>query len=161
PDTPTDTETGSFAKDENTIVFGAVPDQAVAQNLNQPLADYIAKITGKDVEYYQATDYAALIEATIAGNVDVAFLSGFTYYVPPESGPATTPSAAAVTEEGADPGYYSVAIANESSSATKLEDFAGKNVCFVSETSTSGRLFPLSMLQGAGVEPESYTTVIA
>jgi phosphonate transport system substrate-binding protein len=69
----------SFAVDENTLVFGVVPDSVDTETNYQPLMDYIAQDTGKEVEYHESTDYSALIEASIAGKIDVASFSGFTY----------------------------------------------------------------------------------
>ena len=145
-------ESGAFAVDSNTLVFGAVPDQADSETNWQPLMDYIAKETGKTVKYQQSTDYAALIEAAVAGKIDVGSFSGFTYVTAKKNGAGLTPVSSIVTEEGAKPGYYSEAIVPANSSITKLSEFKGKKVCFVAPTSTSGFLFPSYSLKKAGVE---------
>ena len=72
-------ESGKYAVNSDTLVFGAVPDSAATETNYQPLMDYIAEKTGKKVTYQQSTDYAALIEASVAGKIDVASFSGFTY----------------------------------------------------------------------------------
>jgi phosphonate transport system substrate-binding protein len=145
---------GTFASgDENTLIFGVVPDTESTQNNWEPLAQYIEIVTGKTVDYFEAADYTALIEASIAGKVDVAAFSGFTYYNAWKNGAEITPFSAVVTGDLTEPGYYSVAIANPDAGISSLEDFAGKDICFVSETSTSGRLFPSKALKEAGVDP--------
>ncbi|MUG03849.1 phosphate/phosphite/phosphonate ABC transporter substrate-binding protein, partial [Bacillus tequilensis] len=47
-DAPADSA-GGFAVDENTLVFGVVPDSVDTETNYQPLMDYIAKQTGKEV----------------------------------------------------------------------------------------------------------------
>lgn len=162
--TPTDsttTEEGTYASgDSNTLVFGVVPDTESTQNNWEPLGQYIGIITGKEVDFFEAADYTALIEASIAGKVDVAAFSGFTYYNATKNGAEITPFAGQLTGDLKEPGYYSVAIANPSAGIAELTDFAGKNICFVSETSTSGYLFPSKALLEAGVDPAADITPV-
>lgn len=151
---------GGFAVDENTLVFGVVPDSVDTETNYQPLMDYIAEITGKTVEYHESTDYAALIEAAVAGKVDVASFSGFTYVTATNNGAKLTPISSIVTEEGQEPGYYSQAIVPADRDISSIEDFAGKKVCFVDPSSTSGYLFPSYNLLEAGIDPETDITPV-
>lgn len=153
-------EEGTFAVDSSTLVFGVVPDSADTQTNYQPLMDYIAKETGLTVQYKESTDYAALIEAAVAGKIDVASFSGFTYVTAVKNGAELTPISSIVTKEGQEPGYYSEAIVPTGSSISTLEEFKGKKVCFVSPTSTSGYLFPSYNLLKAGVNPETDITPV-
>ncbi len=149
-----------FAVDENTLVFGVVPDSVDTETNYQPLMDYIAEITGKTVEYHESTDYAALIEAAVAGKVDVASFSGFTYVTATNNGAKLTPISSIVTAEGQEPGYFSQAIVPADSDIDSIEDFAGKKVCFVDPSSTSGYLFPSYNLLEAGIDPKSDITPV-
>jgi len=149
-----------FAVDENTLVFGVVPDSVDTETNYQPLMDYIAQITGKTVEYHESTDYAALIEAAVAGKVDVASFSGFTYVTATNNGAKLTPISSIVTAEGQEPGYYSQAIVPVGSDIMSLEDFKGKKVCFVDPSSTSGYLFPTYNLLKAGIDPKTDITPV-
>ncbi|MGI5176295.1 phosphate/phosphite/phosphonate ABC transporter substrate-binding protein [Dactylosporangium sp. CA-152071] len=151
---------GKFAKDSGTLVFGVVPDTASTQQNYKPLEDYIAKISGLKVEYRESSDYAALIEAAVSGKVDIASFSGFTYVTAKNNGAKITPFASIITKKGQEPGYYSEAIAPESSSISKIEDFKGKKVCFVSQTSTSGYLYPSYNLLKAGIDPTKDVTPV-
>ncbi|MDN3442700.1 phosphate/phosphite/phosphonate ABC transporter substrate-binding protein [Microbacterium sp. APC 3901] len=152
--------TSGFAVDENTLVFGVVPDSVDTETNYQPLMDYIAEITGKSVEYHESTDYAALIEASVAGKVDVASFSGFTYVTATNNGAKLTPISSIVTEEGQEPGYYSQAIVPAESDISSIEDFKGKKVCFVDPSSTSGYLFPSYNLLEAGIDPKTDITPV-
>lgn len=149
-----------FAVDENTLVFGVVPDSVDTETNYQPLMGYIAEITGKTVEYHESTDYAALIEAAVAGKVDVASFSGFTYVTATNNGAKLTPISSIVTEEGQEPGYFSQAIVPAGSDIKSLEDFKGKKVCFVDPSSTSGYLFPSYNLLKAGIDPKTDITPV-
>ncbi|MGW9113051.1 PhnD/SsuA/transferrin family substrate-binding protein [Microbacterium sp. NPDC055683] len=148
--TSTDSE-GTFATDEDTIVFATLPDHEGADQDAQPIADWIAEITGKTVEFFPATDYTAVVQGLAADQIDVAQISAFTYYQSQNAGAEITPIGAQITEEGAAPGYYSVAVKNPASDAASLEDFADQPVCFVNPTSTSGFAVPMGSLLEAGV----------
>lgn len=149
-----------FAVDSSTLVFGVVPDSVDTETNYQPLMDYIAQETGKTVEYHESTDYAALIEAAIAGQIDVASFSGFTYVTATNNGAELTPISSIVTEEGQEPGYYSEAIVPKGSDIASIADMKGKKVCFVDPSSTSGYLFPSYNLIEAGLDPEADVTAV-
>ncbi|KQM81967.1 phosphate/phosphite/phosphonate ABC transporter substrate-binding protein [Agromyces sp. Leaf222] len=158
--TSTSGDTASFAVDENTLVFGVVPDSVDTETNYQPLMDYIAQETGKTVEYHESTDYAALIEAAVAGKIDVASFSGFTYVTAKNNGAEITPVSSIITAEGQEPGYYSQAIVPKGSDITDLAGFEGKKVCFVDPSSTSGYLFPSYNLLEEGIDPETDVTPV-
>jgi phosphonate transport system substrate-binding protein len=151
---------GKFAKDAGTLVFGVVPDTAATQQNYAPLQEYIGKISGLKVEYRESSDYAALIEAAVSGKVDIASFSGFTYVTAKNNGAKITPFASIITKQGQEPGYYSEAIAPANSTISKIEDFKGKKVCFVSQTSTSGYLYPSYNLLKAGIDPTKDVTPV-
>jgi phosphonate transport system substrate-binding protein len=155
-----DTASSGYAVDSDTLVFGVVPDSADTETNYQPLMDYIAQETGKTVEYHESTDYAALIEAAIAGKIDVASFSGFTYVTATNNGAELTPISSIVTAEGQEPGYFSQAIVPTDSDIESLADFAGKKVCFVDPSSTSGYLFPSYNLLQEGIDPETDVTPV-
>ena len=159
-DAAADASGGTFAVDENTLVFGVVPDSVDTETNYQPLMDYIAAETGKTVEYHESTDYAALIEAAVAGKIDVASFSGFTYVTATNNGAALTPISSIITEEGQEPGYFSQAIVPKGSDITDLAGFEGKKVCFVDPSSTSGYLFPSYNLLNEGIDPEADITPV-
>ncbi|WP_203135881.1 PhnD/SsuA/transferrin family substrate-binding protein [Microbacterium sp. JZ31] len=147
---------GTFAQDENTIVFATLPDHEGADQDAQPIADWVAEITGKEVQFFEATDYTAVVQGLAAGQIDVAQISSFTYYQSQAAGAEIEPIGAQITAEGEPAGYYSVAIKKAGDPTASLEEYAGQKVCFVNPTSTSGRAIPTAALMDAGVEvPES------
>jgi phosphonate transport system substrate-binding protein len=163
--TPTTTETpaadaGTFASgDENVLVFATLPDHEGADQDAQPIADWIAEVTGKEVRFFEATDYTAVVQGLASGQIDIAQISSFTYFQTQAAGGEIEPIGAQITKEGAEPGYFSVAVKNPASDAESIEDFADQPVCFVNPTSTSGRAIPVSQLLTAGVEVSEENTV--
>ena len=154
------TDGAGFAVDASTLVFGVVPDSVDTQTNYQPLMDYLAAESGKTVEYHESTDYAALIEAAVAGKIDVASFAGFSYVTATINGAKITPISSIITEEGAEPGYFSEAIVPKGSPISSIDEFAGKKVCFVDPSSTSGYLFPSYTLLEAGIDPETDLTPV-
>lgn len=148
---------GTFASgDSDKLIFAVLPDHEGADQDAQPIADWIAEITGKEVEMFQATDYTAVVQGLAADQIDIAQISAFTYYQSQNAGADIEPIGAQITQEGAEPGYFSVAVKNPASDAASLEDFTDQPVCFVNPTSTSGFAVPMGGLLEAGVTvPES------
>ncbi|MBX3094899.1 MAG: phosphate/phosphite/phosphonate ABC transporter substrate-binding protein [Cryobacterium sp.] len=159
PSTDPTTEEGTFAKNSDTLVFAVLPDHEGADQDAQPFADYIAAVTGLTVEFYPAVDYVAVIQGLASGQIDIAQISAFTYFQSQNAGADIEPIAAQVTKEGAEAGYYSVALANPAWTGSTLKDFAGEEVCFVNPSSTSGYLVPSGSLDAAGVPTTDVTPV--
>ncbi|MGK2883073.1 MAG: phosphate/phosphite/phosphonate ABC transporter substrate-binding protein [Mycobacterium sp.] len=137
-----------------TITLAAVPaeNSADLRATYDPIIALLEKETGSTVEFVQASDYAGVVEGMIAGNVDLAFFGPFAYVVAGINGAKVTPLAAVIGEEGEEPGYQSYGLARSDNNAiNSLTDFAGKKVCFVDPSSTSGFLYPTAGLIEAGV----------
>jgi len=151
--TPAETvDEGTFASgDSNVLVFATLPDHEGADQDAQPIADWIAEMTGKEVRFFEATDYTAVVQGLASGQIDIAQISSFTYFQTQAAGGEIEPIGAQITKEGAEPGYFSVAIKNPASDVTDLEGYADQPVCFVNPTSTSGRAIPTAQLLEAGV----------
>ncbi|MEM9132946.1 MAG: phosphate/phosphite/phosphonate ABC transporter substrate-binding protein [Actinomycetota bacterium] len=145
-----------------SIVFGAVPAEA-ASSLEADFATTRAILEdelGIEIEFFQASDYAGVIEGIIAGRVDAAQFGGFSYVIATNNGADV--SVAGVQTDGPDiePGYRSYAITQPGSGIASIEDFAGKNICFVDPGSTSGFLFPSEGLLAVGLDPSETSTDI-
>lgn len=148
--------------DPDTLVFASIPSEN-ATSLEQQYANVIAVIeeeTGKQVEIQNATDYAAVIEGLRAGKVQIAGLGPFSYITAKDTDVAIEPVAAVVDSPDQEPGYKSYGIVPADSDITDISGFAGKKVCFVDPTSTSGYLYPSAGLQDAGIDPETGVTPV-
>ncbi len=139
------------------LVFGAVPSEesTALEQSYEPIVAVLEQELGIDVEFFQATDYAGMIEAQMAGNADLVQYGPFSYVIAKNNGAEIEAFAAMVDEEGGEPGYQSYAITTPDSGIESLADFAGKTVCFVDPSSTSGYLYPSAGLLEEGIDPTS------
>ncbi len=140
------------------IVFAAVPSEQNErlQESYQATIDILEAELGVTIEFFQAADYAGVIEAMIAKKVDVAQFGPFSYVIAKANGAEIEPIGAMVSEKGGEPGYQSYGITQSSNAEIDgLEDFAGRKVCFVDPGSTSGFLYPSAGLLAANIDPES------
>jgi len=136
--------------------FSAVPgsEQKAQIERYQPMVDILSKELGIPVEFSFATSYSTVIEAMLAGNVDIAQFGPFAYVIATGNGAKLEPVGIA-TKEGKDPSYRAYAITSaKNTSINSLNDFKGKTVCFVDPASTSGYLYPSAGLLGVGLNPE-------
>ena len=71
----------ALAGDEKTLRVTAIPDESPTelQRKFEPLGDYLAKATGKDISFVPVTDYSAAVEALVNDKVDLAWFGGFTF----------------------------------------------------------------------------------
>ena len=153
---------GGDTADPDVLVFAAVPSEESA-SLREDYAPIIALLeaeTGKTVEFRQATDYAAVIEGQLSGQIQIAQYGPLSFVLAQQQGAEIVPVGAQVDEEGGQPGYLSYGITRPGSGITSLADFAGKNVCFVDPNSTSGFLYPTAGLLEAGVDPAAGLTPV-
>ncbi|MGG7099631.1 phosphate/phosphite/phosphonate ABC transporter substrate-binding protein [Rhodococcus sp. 24CO] len=137
-----------------TLTLAAIPaeNSTDLKASYDPVIERLERETGATVEFVQASDYAGVVEGLIAGNVDLAFFGPFAYVVAGINGAQMTPLGAVVKNEGTPPGYQSYAITrSDNQSVNGLTDYAGKKVCFVDPSSTSGFLYPTAGLIEEGV----------
>lgn len=141
----------------DTLVFGAVPAESstsLEQGL-QPIADVLEAELDVEVELFEATDYAGIIEGQIAGNVQLAQYGPFSYILAKDQGANVEPIGAVIDEPDAEPGYQSYGIVPADSDIESIEDYEGHTVCFVDPSSTSGYLYPSAALLEASIDPEA------
>lgn len=146
-----------------TLTLAAVPSEesTALEASYQNIITVLEEDLGVTVEFFQATDYAGVIEAMIAGDVDVAQFGPFSYVIAMANGAEIAPIGALVDAPEAEPGYQSYGIAlADNGEINSLEDFAGQNVCFVDPGSTSGFLYPSAGLLEAGIDPETGVTPV-
>ncbi|TFD45956.1 phosphate/phosphite/phosphonate ABC transporter substrate-binding protein [Cryobacterium frigoriphilum] len=144
------------------LVFAQIPSesaQGIAEN-NAAIIAAIEETTGIEVEIQQVTDYAAVIEGLRAGQIQLAALGPFSYMVAKDSGAGVEALGALVDDPDQEPGYKSYGIVPAGSDITDLAGFAGKTVCFVDPTSTSGFLYPSAGLLDLDIDPETGVTPV-
>ena len=146
------------------IVVGAVPSEnAASMTLKyKNFVDQLSKETGLPVEFYSATDYAGIIEAQIAGRVDMAFYGPFAYVLAKARGAKIDVVGTVISKVGVKPGYLAYGITKATrTDITSLKDFKGKKICFVDAASTSGYLYPNAGLLAIGIDATKESTTFA
>lgn len=157
-------ETNSGRADwPETLVFGAVPSEESSSLVEsyEKIINVLEAELGIEVEFFQASDYAGIVEGQVAGNVHMAQYGPFSYVLAGVRGADL--EVAGVMTDGPDiePGYQSYGFALASNKKVNtIEDFAGKVVCFVDPASTSGYLYPSEGLLSAGIDLESGITPV-
>ncbi len=135
-------------EDPDTITFSIIPTEETIQELTiyKPVIDYLAKMTGKKVEFYMPTSYATVVEAMIGKWVDVAVHGPYSYVLANAKDPdievfatyAKKPGH--IQEEG--PGYKACLITRKDSKFNSIESLKGAIIGLTDPASTSGNLVP-------------------
>ena len=117
---------------------------------------YAEKKLGVKIKLFQASDYAGVGQALIAGHLQMARIGGAGYASAwLDCNGCIEPS---VTTEGLDgtTGYLSILTVRTDSPYQSLEDLKGKSIAFADPNSTSGYIVPMVMLTKAGIDPDKF-----
>jgi phosphonate transport system substrate-binding protein len=123
------------------------PSKAIREM--QPLKDRLSKATGMAIEFTIPNNYAAVVEALVNDQLDVAFLGGFTY-VQASQRAGVRP----LVQRDRDQNFHSLFITQPKSPIRSLNDLAGHSFAFGDVNSTSGHLMPEYYMRKAGVDPQ-------
>jgi phosphonate transport system substrate-binding protein len=140
------------------LIIGGVPAEnaTTMQTKWNGLINLLQDELGIPVEFYPATSYAGVIEASIAKKVDVVAWGGMSYIVSKLNGAKIEPIGISKYTDGTT-SYTSKLIVPTSSSIATISGLKGKTVCFVSSTSTSGNLIPTEGILAAGLKMSDLT----
>jgi phosphonate transport system substrate-binding protein len=142
-DTPTDV---SQQIDPSTLIFAYTPveDPSVYADVWSEFIDYMAKTTGKNVQFFPVQSNAAQIEAMRSGRLHVA---GFNTGSNPLAVACAGFKPFAMMARADDSfGYEMEIITYPGSGVEKVEDLKGKQLAFTSQTSNSGFKAPSAIL---------------
>lgn len=114
--------------------------QALQSSLNIPVNIYISK------------NYAGLVEAMKTKKVDYAFFSSMTYVAAEKTAGAKV----LLKKVWEQPYYYSALLVRANSKIKNPEQLKGKKIAFVDDKSSSGYLYPKSMLQKRGLDKQGF-----
>jgi phosphonate transport system substrate-binding protein len=118
------------------------------------LADYLQATLGLPVNIQLTEDYDTSIDLLVAGKVEMAYLGPFSYVKAKQRNPNLEPIVAHIEKNTGRPWYTSTIIVNIDSGIERIEDLKWKRFGFVSQSSTSGYLFPSAQLKQSGLNPE-------
>ncbi len=118
-----------------------------------PFLAYLEEQLARPVQLVIVQNYDDLADKLLEGDVDLAALSGCVYVDAKKRAPGLQILATPVTKTG--PTYEGYILARADSGIRELRDLQGKIFCYVSETSTSGYLYPRALLRKAGLDPDA------
>lgn len=137
------------------IRFGvsSAENEAAAIARNQPVVDYLAKKLGVPVKLYRVSDYAGLVEAMRADQLEFARFGPAVYSLGRRVlGDKLQPLFRDVDNNGQE-GYYSVVVVRADSPYRSVADLKGRSFAFADPNSTSGFAFPAYFLRKQGFDP--------
>ena len=143
------------------IVVAGIPfdDTQNVEESYEIFMDLVADATGREVEFYQASDYATVTEALLSGQVDIAQISAFSYILASSRSDDLDILGISGRNPTDPPGYFSYAIKRAGDTAlNSIEDLRGKTICFSDPSSGAGYLWPAKYLAEAGINPDPLVT---
>ncbi|MGE5660549.1 MAG: phosphate/phosphite/phosphonate ABC transporter substrate-binding protein [Actinomycetota bacterium] len=120
----------------------------------KPLANYLTQTLGIPVKFQITKDYETSVDLLVTGQVELAYLGPLTYIKAHQRNPQIEPIVAPIDKTTGRPWYTSVIVVNRERNIKSLKDLKGKRFAFVSKSSTSGYLVPISHLQQLGIAPD-------
>ena len=134
----------------------SVETQAASLTRYKGFGEYVKKKLGVELELFLASEYAGVIQAIGAKQLEVMDMGASGYAAAwLETRGAVEPLVVPTNPDGTI-GYYSVAFVRADSPYKSLKDLKGKIWAWAEPNSSSGYLFPLVGLRKMGIEPEKF-----
>jgi len=141
------------AKNPLNMMFVPSGDAQAIVKGGQEVAKLLQKETGLYFNTSVATSYAAVIEAMGAGKVDIGWLATFSYVLAREKYGVEL---LLVVQRFGSPFYRGQIMVRADSGINSLADLKGKSFAFVDPASTSGHLYPKTLLLSKGFNPKTF-----
>ncbi len=140
---------------ENPLRMMFVPsgDAQMILKGGEEIGRLLQKTTGLHFKTSVATSYAAVIEAMGAGKVDVGWLATFSYVLAHDKYDVEL---LLVVQRFGSPFYRGQIMVRADSGIKDLAGLKGKRFAFVDPASTSGHLYPKTLLLSKGIDPEHF-----
>lgn len=145
------------------VVYATIPTDASkdATQRYAPLVAHLEKTLGVKIKFQNGADYAAVIVAQRAKQVDIADYGANSYLDAVEQG-ANVEAVAIPDNVKGGATYKSIIVVSKNSSVKTMADAKGKTFAFVDPESTSGYLIPLVyFLKDLKIKPEEYFSKVA
>ena len=135
------------------MMFVPSGDAQVIVKGGQEVAELLQKETGLYFKTSVATSYAAVIEAMGAGKVDIGWLATFSYVLAKDKYDVEL---LLVVQRFGSPFYRGQIMVRADSGINSLDSLQGKRFAFVDPASTSGHLYPKTLLLSKGLDPKTF-----
>lgn len=144
------------AADTAPLKFGVglfQPDKERNDATYRPLAQYLSKKLGREVQLRTVDTWEGLAKSLANGETDLALLGPWGYVLANNESGAQ--AVATILYDGK-PEYYSIIVTHPDSGIQSVKDLKGKTFAFGDKGSTSGYLIPLHYFMQQGIEPDKY-----
>ena len=144
-------------KEPETLTFvfhpGETTDLSVLREMFGPIVDATCEKLGRECEMVVATDYAAVMESLRNGTADVSRIGSTMYVLTRNEFPIRLVAWDIIKGEDH---YHSVLIGRPGiwQEPFTMDQLKGKSVAFVTPSSTSGYIAPLTLMAEAGLTLE-------
>jgi len=149
---------GGWQKDYPLIKYGVIPVETQTETTSS-MDDFLKhaeKETGVKWKLYQASNYSGVMNAMIAKQIDLAWLSGKSYCQTREDSKGGVEPVVAAQEPDGSMGYVSVLVVKTDSPYKKFEDLKGKTVARTDPLSGSGYIVPTLEFKKMGKPVDQY-----
>jgi phosphonate transport system substrate-binding protein len=140
------------------VKYGVIPveTQTSTTQTMEGFLKHAMKETGVKWELYTATDYSGVMNALIAGQINLAWLSGFSYCQTHMDSKGGVEPLVAASEPDGSMGYNAVIVVRADSPYKTIEDLKGKVVARTDPLSGSGYLIPTAAFRAMGKPVDEY-----
>ncbi|QEF98261.1 Phosphate-import protein PhnD precursor [Stieleria maiorica] len=140
-----------------SLHIGVLPDesQSMLEKRYLPLVAYLERSTGVACQLVLHDSYEQLQTAFENGDLDLAWLGGYTFVKLDRSHQAFP-----LVSRDRDMRFTSYYLTRADETATQWQEFRGKRFAFGSRLSTSGHLMPRFFMLEAGIQPESFFSAV-
>jgi phosphonate transport system substrate-binding protein len=149
---------GGWQKDYPVVKYGVIPVETQSNTVKNMDAfiRHVEKELGVKVELYTASDYSGVMNALIAKQIHLSWLSGFSYcQTHSDSKGGVEPLVAAMEPDGT-MGYNAVVVVKAESPYKNIDDLKGKVVARTDPLSGSGYLIPTAAFRAMGKPVDEY-----
>ncbi|MCA9814551.1 MAG: phosphate/phosphite/phosphonate ABC transporter substrate-binding protein [Cyanobacteria bacterium HKST-UBA01] len=140
----------------------AIPDRENWQKPFSSLASYLSDALTESVELQVFSDESAIKYALARNNIDLAILTSSAFVEGQQNieGLRYIATGQTISDAELRSYYYSLLVTLSSNGLSRLDDFQGKSMGFVSKTSTSGYKLPIAQMKALGIEPDRFFSTV-
>ena len=138
--------------------IGITSVEQASKEINQldAYAAHISQRIGIPVTFVQASDYAGVVQAIAAKQIEVAITGASAYAAMYEASNGNVEPLVTNIESDGSMGYYAALFVRSDSPYHKLDDLKGKTIAYPDANSTSGYLVPRFFMRKNGIDPDTF-----
>lgn len=129
------------------------PDKEKNDATYRPIATYLARKLGREVQLRTVDSWEGLAKSLAGGETDLALMGPWGYVLANQQAGAQVVST--ILYDGK-PEYFGIMVTHPDSGIKSPKDLKGRTFAFGDKGSTSGYLIPLHYFMTQGIDPDTY-----